>query len=156
MCLCANLLLLELRCACSRIQILVLAKYFGDFIPSPRNSPLCTTKSKNRPNGRFLKFWCEQRGSIPIFSFPRFSRLMIPSPCHFLLQFYRKLASHCVGIITASFSKCKDFYSVYLVRANYKKYSKNKIYTSHKIFLHAVLFTILKENSHESNQYRIQ
>ena len=48
-----------------RPQILVLAKYFGDFIPSPRNSPLCSTKLKKRPFGRFLKFWCEQRGSNP-------------------------------------------------------------------------------------------
>ena len=56
MCLRANLLLLELRYACSRIQILVLAKYFGDFIPSPRNFAPWPTKLKNRPNGRFLKF----------------------------------------------------------------------------------------------------
>ena len=47
-----------------RPQILVLAKYFGDFIPSPRNSPLCTTKSKNRPNGRFLKYSLDTNVSV--------------------------------------------------------------------------------------------
>ena len=98
-CLRANLLLLELRYACSRIQILVLAKYFGDFIPSPRNFAPLPDKIKKPPKWTVFKILVRAKGLEP--STSTLARLRSSQLS------YARIASY---ILTYLFFKCKHYF----------------------------------------------